>query len=222
MSTSTKLLALTFALFALASCKKNNPADSIDLGYDFFPNKLGTYIIYQVDSIGYGVTQDTASFQLKEVLAEDFVDGSNQGAMKVERYKKYNSGSEWVLTDVWTQKRTSSSAQRTEENVTYVRLVFPVEDGKSWNGNSYNTMDEWTYSISGINDPVSYGALSFNETLRVNQRNYVNLVDQEIAYEIYARGVGLIFKRLTDLNYQDGSITGIDMEMKVIDYGKVE
>lgn len=216
------LFLLLLGFTGLVSCKKEGTEDIIDLGYDFFPNKLGTYITYSVDSISYGLVPDTASFELMEVLAEDFVDGTNQSAMTIERYKRYNPLQDWVLTDVWTQKRTSSVALRTEENVTFVRLVFPIEDGKTWNGNAYNTNEEWNYEIENLDAPAVYGDFPFSKTLKVNQRNYVNLVDQEIAYEIYARGVGLIYKKLIDLNYQDGMITGVDLEMTVVDYGEIE
>jgi len=55
--------------------------------------------------------------------------------------------------------------------------------------------------------------------VEIEQRNNVNFVDQEIASEVYAKNVGLVYKRLTDLNFQNDMITGIDMEMVVVDYG---
>jgi hypothetical protein len=113
-----KLLPFVLAIVVLHSCKEETDPTSIDLGYDYFPNKLGTYIIYQVDSIGLGIEDDTASYQVKEVLTEEFVDGANQLAMRVERFKRFSENDAWVLSDIWTQKRTSSAAMRTEEDVT--------------------------------------------------------------------------------------------------------
>ncbi|MBL7941996.1 MAG: hypothetical protein JNM00_04485 [Flavobacteriales bacterium] len=212
--------ALFFAVsLVFVSCKPDEETEEINLGYDYFPVDIGKYITYEVDSIGYGLTGDTANYLIKEITVEQILDATGEVAIKVERYRSDNNGTSWYLADVWTKKRTATSAQKVEEDVRYVRLVFPLEVGKSWNGNAYNTMDAWNYVYEDIDVPRSFGLLSFDQTLEVNQRNNMNLVDQEVASEIYARGVGLVYKRLTDLNVQSGEITGIDMEMTIVDYG---
>lgn len=210
-----------FALCAMLSCTPEDDEQPINLGYDYFPVDIGTYITYQVDSIGYGINPDTAEYLVKEVTVEQIFDGIGEIAVTVERYRSNNEGVSWFLTDVWTKKRTANSAQKVEEDIRYVRLLFPLEPDKSWNGNAYNFMEPWNYVYGDIDVPRNYGALSFEQTLEVIQRNNVNLIDQEIASEVYARGVGLIYKRLTDLNVQGGDITGIDMEMTIVDFGDV-
>jgi hypothetical protein len=157
-----------------------------------------------------------------EVLAEEFIDGENQLAIKVERYSRIDDNDLWVLSDIWTQKRTNQSAQRIEEDVRYVRLGFPVEADKTWNGNAYNTMEPWNYKIMEVDVPAMYNGLSFEQTATVFQRNNVNLIDQELASEVYARGVGLVYKQLTDIEIQQGDMIGVDMTMKILEYGVVE
>jgi hypothetical protein len=83
-------------------------------------------------------------------------------------------------------------------------------------------MDPWDYTIKQIDAPKTVGDFTFPLTLEVEQRYNVNLVDQEIASEIYVRDLGLVYKRLTDLEYQNGEISGIDLEMTVIEYGQEE
>jgi len=109
-----------------------------------------------------------------------------------------------------------------EENQRFVRLIFPVNEGKSWNGNAYNTSEPWNYNYTNVDEPYSLDLLSFSKTLTVNQRNNINLVDQEIAYEVYAYGVGMVYKQLTDLEYQNFQVTGVEVEMKAIGYGTLE
>lgn len=210
---------LSAVIIAFVACKPVVDPAEVNLGYDYFPNKVGTYITYAVDSIGYSINSDTAHYLTKEVLVEEFLDGIGELAVTIERYRSDNNGSSWYLTDIWTQKRTGTQAQKVEEDIRYVRMVYPIEQGKTWNGNAYNTMPAWNYEYTGIDVPRSFGVLSFPQCIVVKQRDNVNFVDQEIASEVYAKDVGLVYKRLTDLNFQNDVITGIDMEMTVVDYG---
>ena len=219
-----KLLGSTLLLVAvvLFGCKKSDPAEEIDLGYDYFPNVVGTYIEYYVDSTSFGVSEQNFTFWLREELTESFVDDEGQVAIRVTRYKRQSEEGEWVQTDVWTQKRTTTTSERVEENQRFVRLAFPVNAEQSWDGNAYNTMDEWQHTYSGIGTAKTIGGLQYSNTVTVEQRNNVNLVDQEIASEIYAYGVGLVQKSFTDLSFQNFEVTGVQMTMMATDYGLIE
>jgi hypothetical protein len=218
-----RIAYILFLSVLVASCKKDSNTVEVDLGYDYFPNTVGTYIIYEVDSTGYGLDGEVhAEYQVMEVLAEEFVDGENQLSVKVERFKRINNSDLWALTDVWTQKRTNQSAQRIEEDIRYVRLGFPIELEKTWDGNAYNLMEPWNYKITQVDAPAVFNGLSFEQTVTVFQRNNINLIDQEIASEVYARGVGLVYKQLTDIEIQQGDMIGVDMTMKILEYGVVE
>lgn len=215
---------LYFVLMALlfSACSSETEFEELDLGYTFFPNESGKYIDYEVDSIHYGITVDTVNFYLRELVAEDFVDAEGQPATRLERYKKFNLDDDWVLTDVWSQRRTTTAAERDEENRRFVRMIFPAQDGKTWDGNSYNTLDPWNYRYARKDLPYSLGELTWGETITVNQRNNTNLVDQEFAFEVYARNIGLVHKVFTDLNFQNGMITGDDVEWRYIGNGWAE
>jgi hypothetical protein len=205
----------------MASCKKEIVRE-IDLGYEYFPNLAGTYIEYEVDSTYHGITVNNSHFFLREEFVSEFVDDQGQLAMRVERSKRPNTSSEWVLTDIWTQKRTPTTAERVEENVRFVRMVFPVHADKTWDGNSYNTYSTWEHSFQSIGAAKTVGSLSFGNTVTVRQRNNVNLVDQEEASEIYARDIGLIYKKFVDLSFQNFEITGVEMEWIITDYGIID
>lgn len=211
------LLAIVLAV----SCKKDDD-EIVDIGYNFYPNQAGTYIEYEVDSVHYGITTDTSHFFLREELVEEFIDLEGQPAMRVERYKRNSGGDPWVLKDVWVQKVTTTTAERVEENRRYVRMVFPVEPGATWDGNAKNDLEAWSHSYGTIDAPYSIAGYDFTRSVTVQQRNNVNLVDQEIAEETYVRGVGLVHKRFTDLNFQNFEINGVDYEWHMTDYGWIE
>lgn len=210
---------VTLCILFLCGCAEDPDYSVIDLGYDYFPNRVGSFIEYEVDSIHYDIEIDTTHFYLKEVIAEDFIDDEGNLATRVERYKKFAMQDEYVLTDVWTQMRTATTAERVEENVRFVRLVFPLNANATWDGNAYNTEDPWDYTYEEVGTSHTLEGFSLNDVVRVDQRLNVNLVDQEEAWEIYARDIGLVQKKFSDLTYQDFEIIGVDYELTMINYG---
>ena len=203
----------------LSSCREDPDFEELDLGYDFFPNVAGTFIDYEVDSISYGIEVDTTSFFLRHRLGGSFVDGEGDRAVELERYKRSSLNDEWVLTDVWVEKKTNTTGERVEENERFVKMIFPLSEGKSWDGNSLNEQDSWTYSCTKFDEPHSEEGVSFPKTVFIKQRDLQNLVDQEIAYEVYARDIGMVFKQFTDITFQDGQIQGVDVHYTYIDHG---
>ncbi len=208
-------------ILAAAGCKKNKIDEEIDLGYDYFPNRVGTYIEYEVDSIHYGVEIDTVHFYLREELVNEFVDQQNQLAVRVHRYKKFNMADDWELKDVWVQKKTPTAVERVEENIRYVRMVFPINTDQRWDGNAYNTDNEWEHRYVNIDKSLSMSGFTFSKTLTVRQRNSINLIDQEKASEVYAKNVGLISKSFLDLTFQNLILIGNDVEWTLIDFGDI-
>jgi len=191
----------------------------MELGYDYFPINEGSYIIYQVDSISHGATNQEFQFEIKELAQEYFIDDEGMAAMRLERYKRADQNAEWQLTDVWTEKRTTTNAQRVEENRRVVNLVFPVENGKIWNGYAYQTTAQ-DFSMKNVHRPYTMEVLSFDSTLKVVQKNQVSLIREQVAFEVYAKGVGLVHKKLVDISTQSGVSTGITVEMKAVEYGQ--
>ncbi len=220
MKSLSTFICILAGIALLSSCKKEVDVEAIEFGYEYFPTSVGIYRIYLVDSIGHDLTSDTSQFQIMEVVEDEFSDNLGQPTFSIGRYKRYTSSGDWVFQTVWVEKKTTTFAQRVENNNQYIRLVFPVRDDQVWDGNAFNTQDPWSYSYSGIGAAQYVGPFNFSTTLTVNQRNRVNLVDQEIAYEVYAANVGLVYKKLIDLNIQEDGLTGIELEMSILSYGQ--
>lgn len=200
-------MAVSVALFVY-SCKKDQPA-SVDLGYRYFPNNVGHYVIYEVDSTVYDpFTHDTVEsrYQVKEVVESIFQDNLNRPTMRIERYKRnYNpnipyDSLPWVLADVWSANRTTTGAERFEENQRFLRLVFPAKKDVTWNGNEYNTIGEWKYKYDDVDFPCTINNVHFDSTLLVTQiADTANRLNYRYYRERYALGVGLIEKTVTDV-----------------------
>jgi hypothetical protein len=214
----TKFFFIVFFATALvsgiSSCSKD-PAPAPDLGYNYFPDKAGSYIVYNVDSVAYNAhaysypaIRDTFRFQLKEKIQSVYTDNEGRATLRLERYiKRYNpsvpySLMNWTLRNVWAENRTARAAEKVEENVRFVKLAFPVKEGQEWNGNAQNTMQAENFSYAFFDITRTIGNIRFDSVLQVDQYNELDLVHQKYYEEKYARNVGLIYKRVIDIQSQ--------------------
>lgn len=227
---------LTVAAIAWG-CKKDENVP--DLGYSYFPDEVGRYTIYQVDSTAKDdlINLDTTyHFLLKEVIQSVYTDNQGRPTLRIGRYKKFYNPAlpydsiPWTLTDVWAANKTATTAERVEENERFTRLIFPVKLNKTWNGNAQNTQQEWSYKYTSLDEPATVNTLQFDSSLSVTQINIQNLVDTKYSIEKYARHVGLIYKQLILLNKQpanqqdlppfDDTVATAFYTIKLIQYGK--
>ena len=205
-------IGLSIFFGGIISCKKDK--DPVpDLGYNYFPNKVGTYVIYDVDSIYYddfNNKKDTFKFQLKHKIESIFTDNQGRPTQRIERsVKKYNatipySAMNWILKDVWSANVSSTSAEQVEENVRFVKLAFPVKETQKWNGNAQNTLPVWNYSYTFFDLTRTYANRVFDSVLEVNQYDDKNIVltQRQLYVERYARNIGLIYKRVIEVQSQ--------------------
>jgi hypothetical protein len=215
------LLGLT-----LGGCK-NESVSPQPYSYDYFPLEFGRYVIYDVDSVFHSDNDNNNDdsvyswhFQVKERIDSTFIDGQGRPAQRVLRYRRLSASDPWTFMNVWTQTRTAAAAYRNEDNVVYHRLSVPPHPGVSWNGNDSNTLEEEYYSYDGIDQPMTVGAVLFDSTLAVNQRDDDNFVEKIYGYEVYANGVGMVFRQRDNLRKQNGSVVyGTEYKMTVNAFG---
>jgi len=231
------ILPFCFLLLALNACKKDQAEEPPDLGYDYYPGRVGSYIIYDVDSIWYRekLNNDTITlkFQIKEKVDTVYTDNQGRPTLKIIRYRKnYNdsipySQMSWEIQDVWAANITKTTAEVVEENVRYTKLIFPVKKNATWNGNAQNTIGEWDYKYSEIDAAASIGGNSFEKSLKVTQKYFLSAINKENYFERYAKGVGMIYRIIEDYDYQDGFgntnpghiYEGAFYEMRINSYG---
>jgi len=197
------LLIVTF------SCKKKViPSSSIDVGEDYYPKTLGKYVIYDADSTVYDEftgLPTTWKYRIKEKIEEEFTDSQNKPALALKRYiKKYDSTKTydqipWTIKDVWQVNVSASRVEVVEENVRFVKLIFPVKQGSEWNGNVTNTIGEWEYIYDYIDKTEMINNVNFDKVLKVEQKEFRTLISYQYYIEKYAKGVGLVYREIKDL-----------------------
>jgi flagellar hook protein FlgE len=200
-------ITIFIAVFTLAffSCKKD--VSTLDMGYAYFPDQVGHYVIYDVDSTYYDdfyspVKIKKIKFQVKEKIQSVFTDNQNRPTLRLERYvKPYDSlvpysAMAWTLRDVWMENKTTTTAEKVEENVRFVRLVFPVKNNQTWNANAQNSNEERDFSYEFVDMPLSVGKISFAQVLETRYDDGGGiLTSREYRTEKYAREVGMIYRQ---------------------------
>lgn len=213
MKSSIKLFVVLFSLGVLInSCKED--AAVPDMGYSYFPTDVGTYVVYDVDSTYYDDFYSPTKafnykFQLKEKIESVFKDNQNRSTVRLERYVKYYdslvpySAMSWKLRDVWMGNLNTTNAEKVEENVRYVRLVFPTRKSKKWDANVQNTIGEREFTYNYVDATESVGGIDFSHVLQTeyDDGGYI-LTNREYFTEKYARNVGMVYRQAINVESQ--------------------
>jgi len=121
------------------------------IGFNYFPLEIGDYRIYQIQQIEYSLfaATDTAHYQLKELVVDTFSTQSELNYI-LHRFKRDLSTDKWQLDSVWTSRRTQNHAIVVENNISFVKMVFPIRLDKVWDGNLFNASPPDEYQITEI------------------------------------------------------------------------
>jgi len=220
-----QVLKISFATIAISvvlfGCKKDTPP-KVDLGYNYYPAAIGSWLIYDVDSTVFdGFASDTIyyEFQIKEVLESTFMDDEGRESIRIERYKRDNTNAEWQIKDIWTTTVTENRVEVVEENVRYIKLTFPAKEGYTWNGNAFNDYEKEDYAYEDVDVSTTVGGISFDSALTVLHVNdSLPIIGQTKSLEKYARNVGMIYKEYIDMDFQTND--GLVHKLTINSYGK--
>lgn len=191
-----KGLIIYFIIF-LSACQNTLDPDEDRLGYDFFPIQLGHFIVYDVEEITYTVIEDPVieRYQLRELILEEITDIDGERAFRLERARRNNILENWGNEIFWQTKRNTTQAIRIEDNLPFIRLVFPTEDGVTWDGNAQNGEENQTYTIQDFDRRFELDGQNYSRTLKVIQSDVCSLVELNRQMEVYSRDIGLIYKQ---------------------------
>ncbi len=219
-----KLLVL---VVLLVSCDDQFLENNTDFGYDYFPLEVGAYKTYDVIEVTYNASgPDTSRYELKTTISE-VVEEDDITYFILRRERRQDELSDWEISDVWTLRRDEFTGVAIEENIPLIKMTFPVELDKIWDGNAFNSRNSAEYQY------VAPDAASYDDLLDEAEKIQVqiadipqNLVNRDQRYEVYARGIGLVEKNYIVLNYCTANCgseevdSGIIIEQKITAYGQ--
>ena len=213
---SSIVILISCLLFACDNVNSNLPPPQ-DGGNFFYPN-VGQSVIYDVEDTQYELTGKfmVKTYQLKEINVLVFKDLDGKEAFKIERYRRENETQKWTIDSVFMAKKEIDKALKSENNVTYVKIYFPIKEGLKWNGNAYNSFGNDTYELKKINQSFQTNGQKFENTFSVVQQNDSTLVDLKRRIEVYAENIGMIYQEKTSVLYCN---TGNCLGKGKIDFG---
>jgi len=191
----------SFLLFTCDNLNSNLPPTP-DGGKFFYP-KIGQSVVYEVEETAYELTGKLTvkNYQIKEVNAAIFKDLDGREALRIERYRRENDTQQWMLDFVFIAKKEIDKALKTENNVTYIKISFPIKEGLKWNGNAYNSLGNDIYEMKKVNQTFETNGQKFDNSITIIQQNDSTLLDLKKRIEVYAEGIGLVFQEKTNVFY---------------------
>lgn len=205
----------------LGACHKDKEDIVLESGYGYFPVEEGRWIEYRVDSVKiYGMQTDTAHWEMREVTGP-VLSGENH---IVYRYFRQAGSTAWTNQPVVCSVSVSSAeAKKVEDNVCFVKLVFPLEEGRRWDGNAYNSLESQEYTMVDIGKNLDVNNFTFPSTLKVMQIDLTTLISKDYAEEVFAKDIGMISARKIHIeNLQSVQFkNGYTVEYTMMNRGKL-
>jgi len=241
--------AYGFMILLLISCTKGNANFTLEPVNDYFPLHVGKYITYDLDSTV--VTNFSQELTIKHYQAQyrvdaEVTDNLGRAAFTISRYLRTDSTQPWTTDNVFTAIPTGKSIEFIEDNLRFIKLMMPVEEGFSWKGNSYlptfpypmyqstgtDFTEGWDYTYDSIGVPLTINSILIENTLKVAEVEDISgdptLQPDQYAYknysvEKYGKGIGLIYREFFLWEYQPQytitpGYTGFGVKMSMIDH----
>ena len=90
------------------------------IGYEYFPVEIGKYVEYRVDSLWQDdpvgqLGSGEMHYLLRELNESNFIDEEGREAVRVERWWRSDSLTQWSIKDIWHRVSTPELAEQNEE-----------------------------------------------------------------------------------------------------------
>lgn len=231
----TLLYSSLLMVCLLTACKEETaPPRDLTADLSYFPLELDQPKFYALDSIVLfntirGIVYDTARLEVRETLVERFEAADGTETFRGERWDRRLPDGQWRFQQTFTMSRSSLRATRTEDNLSFTKLVFPLTEGKRWDGHTafddarsfvigaefVSIYQGWDYRYIPTTDAIAAGssALNLEGAVLIEQDSTDNLITQSIAYEIYAPNIGLVERFIDARRTQCRTCCNVDTEL---------
>ena len=208
-----------FSLLIL-SCNREEIAD---LGLDYFPIDSSLFRVYDVVETTYvnGV-ENIENYQLRESISDQIEINVTSYVLLIER--RDDPSENWRSIETIAIRRTNRILEYREGNKSFLKLSFPVSDGRIWDGNANNDDTEAIYIYYGLDQEIPFNN---NEHIKVIISDLpANIVEQDERFEIYGKGIGLVERDFKQITFCQQDCSGINepqdgaiLNQRLIEYG---
>ncbi|MBK0402887.1 hypothetical protein I5M27_07805 [Adhaeribacter sp. BT258] len=217
------LLVLVAGLFY--GCTETEEINDSVTGKAYYPLSIGDYRIYNVTHVRFeqDSVSDSTTFQLRERVDTLFTNLAGEPTFKLIRSIRTKPDDSWRDDSVITITVSSSQLRRTSDNLSLVKMVFPVSENKTWNPNVFNTLEPGNARYVNVNQPYAVNGQNFPNTATVQVNDFVSVINKDVRTEVYAENVGLIYKDYEVLQYcNDNQICDVGVDYILFGYRRTE
>ena len=229
-----RMARLAMAALAVGFAGCQDQAEPVpETGTEYYPVAVGNFWMYAVadttwsEATAPGITSvPTASaYQFKETITEIFTDAAGQAVYRLVRSKLVPPSTTWRDDSVFVLRASARSVVLNRNNAPTLELIFPVQEGRSWNFNAYSnnlndtiTAETRRYSRVGESftaDADGSGgapAKTYPTTLITTNTGAAaeNSLIKRIGYQqVFAKGVGPVYRRrdyFINYSYPEGNM----------------
>lgn len=217
---------MALLLIGFSACKTN--ADDLDVpnyenGSKYYPLDSGIIRHYQVDSIAYDDNTgaiDTFRFVLEEEIIGTIVGQFQEPHWVIKRSVKKELSQIWEPRASLFVLGTPNNLQVVEENNRFVKLVFPLGNTNTWNGNMYNNLGRRNYLLQFKEQAFTLEDTSFIDCAQIQEANIKNAIEEVFVRSVYAANIGLVDFTNIYLNTQTSGTSGYAIRQKLIYFNK--
>ncbi len=216
-----KGILASLLLLSLMSCtpELENYQGNVE-GPLFFPLEVGSSWQYRVDSVVYdnqGLKVDTIAQFIRENITDKYTDEAGDEVFRIERSAKSVDGGGWEVISVWSASRNERMAYKTEDNLKFLKMTFPVTLNKAWEGNLFFPADvviriagepikmyqNWgKYKYIAVDENLTLEGKQYENVTTILQVDLENKISKRYSVEQYAKNIGLIYKEMWILETQ--------------------
>lgn len=190
--------------------------------YAYFPLHTGAFVEYRVDSIVYdfapsgGVVRDSFRTLVREETTDTLRDNTGLLLYRIERFERPDDSAPWQYRKTFFAARNATQGIRIEDNLRFLKLVFPFDRRSEWNGNLW--IDPFLeieiagerirpflygrYEVDSLDVPAVVGTFAFDSVLVVTETDVANAVERRYAKARYAKNIGLVWREQWILDSQ--------------------
>ena len=213
------------------TCDEEIAPPRSDWGYNYYPMDIGMEWNYEMDSITLrpqigGVLFDSVHLLVRETLVDTIRDLEELLWFRGERYDRHSDTLPWRFRQTFLLRRDGQRAYRREDNLEFVKMVFPVKQHKNWDGHAafdefreievggqpIQIYRDWNYHFVSVDEIENIGNLSYDSlTVIEGVDTDDDIVDRRFAIEKYARGIGLVYREMEVFETQCNDCCGLDL-----------
>lgn len=227
---SLRLLTVLGLTATLLGCTGEKEELQVETAADYVALAPGKYIIYHLDSTVFpqaGRAQETHAYQEKHLVDAQITDNLGRPSYRIYRYIRNEAGtSNWVASGVYLVTPTANALEVIEDNMRVVKLIAPVKEGTSWQGNRYlgsepysaqfnfnndDNMADWKFEISSVGETATFGGKEVPNVITLEQQDETinnpatdpnTYATRTLSTEKYAKGIGMVYQEYVMWEYQ--------------------